>query len=154
MSVGCFGYSDIDRWMARNLDRYLDEGEPEKREILLRVFKGKKLIKEVSVTVSEEDDCYHDMREVLVKIHVKHLKRYLHEFTSQPTLFSTPYRGPHTFYNPETGLNYYGTIDKYAQERILERWAMLPKTFHITNGSFNLLRMGKYSIVCSDTCEQ
>jgi hypothetical protein len=149
--AGCFGGSDIDRWMERNLDRYLDEGDPGNRSLLLRLFKGRKLIKEIWKDVSNEDGCYHVMKEVLVEIHTRQLKKYLDAMTSEPTLFSAPYKGPHTFYNPETCCHYYGSIDKDEQRRILEKWAMLPKTFRIENKEFNLLRMGKYSIVCSDT---
>lgn len=149
--AGCFGGSDIDRWMERNLDRYLDEGEAGSRELLLRLFKGRKLIKEFWKDVSNEDDCFHVMREALEEIHIRQLQKYVNELTSGPTLFDAPYKRAHTFYNPETCQFYYGSIDKDAQRRITLRWAMLPKTFHITNGPFNLLRMGKYSIVCSDT---
>ena len=149
MSIGCFGNSDIDRWMARNLDDYLDEGECKRTEVLLKTFRGKKLIGAIWVTISNADDCYNSMREVLVKMHTKHLKKYLDEFTKQPSLFSTPRHSHHTFYNPETGYNYYGTINKFSQECIVENWAMLPKEFHIINDSFNLLRMGKYSVVCN-----
>jgi hypothetical protein len=152
--AGCFGGSDIDRWMKQNLDRYLDEGKSGNRELLLKLFKGKKLIKEFWKDVSNEDDCYHVMKEALIEIHTRQLKKYLYEMTSGPTLFHTPYKGAHTFYNPETCCSYYWSIDKYAQQKILEKWAMLPKTFHIKNKEFNLLRMGKYSIVCSDIYEQ
>lgn len=150
MSVGCFGYSAIDRWMASNLDRYLDSQEPGSRTIAFKLFKGKKLIKKWSSEISDEDSCYYEMHEVLVEIHTRTMRKYLASLTEGPTLFSRPFKGPHTFFNPETNCSYYGSVDKDAQKRIVEKWSMLPKVFHIVNKEFNLMRIGKYSIVCND----
>jgi len=151
MSVGCFGYSDIDRWMASNLDRYLESQEPGSRTLVFKLFKGKKLIKKWSAEVSDEDSCYYQMHETLVDIHTQAIRKYLSSSIEGPTLFSTPFKGPHTFFNPETSMNHYGTIDKFKQAKIIEDWSFLPKEFCITNKAFNLVRMGKYSVVCNET---
>lgn len=150
MTVGCFGNSDIDRWMSRNLDRYLDDDSDESRKLLFKVFKHRKLIKEFWKEVLIDDSCYHDMKAELIDIHTKELKKYLKHSTSGQSLFHRPRKGPHTYYNPETCLNYCGVIDEYKQQEILERWANIPKEFYMVNGTFNLLRIGHYSVVCND----
>lgn len=154
MTVGCFGNSEVDCWMARNLDRYLGEDAPGSRTVAFKLFKGKKLLRKWNCDISDEDSCYHDMKATLVDIHTMPFKKYLKEMMSGPSLFHAPYKGPHTFFNPETSLSYYGSINKDAQQQILERWAMLPKIFSIANKHFNLMRMGKYSIVCYDPSTQ
>lgn len=149
--AGCFGGSDIDRWMERNLNEYLDEGEPGVRQVDFKLFKGKALLQEWSAEIPDDEGCYHEMLDTLKAVHIKVMKRYFNSLTQGvPTLFDQPRRGPHTYYNPETGMRYYKTIDKLKQDRIIEAWAALPKTFSVVRGTFNLLRMGKYSVVCND----
>lgn len=154
MSIGCFGHSVIDRWLSKNLDDYLDSQDPGSRRLTFKMFKGKKQIKEWSVEISNEDSCYYEMHHALVKIHTKAMRSYLELFTEGPTLFSMPHKRPHTFFNPETSLSYFGTINKFKQQEILEKWSMIPKEFCITNKQFNLVRMGKYSVVCIDPLEE
>lgn len=154
MSVGCFGYSDIDRWLSSNLDRHFEDQDPGSRLLTFKMLKGKKQIKEWSVEISNEEPCYYEMHNALVKIFTKEIRIYLAELTEGPSLFNTPRKGPHTFVNPETMTNYYGTINKFAQNEIVEKWARLPKEFCIANKQFNLVRMGKYSVVCIDTLEE
>ena len=153
MTVGCFGNSDVDRWMARNLDRYLDSQEPGSRTLSFKMFKGRKLIREWTSEVSDEDSCDHEMHEELVEIHTVTMRKYLNSITSGPSLF---YRSNRQclVYNPEDCKVYFGSVDEFKQKRIIEKWAMLPKEFCVTNKQFNLVRMGKYSIVCMDKFEE
>ena len=149
MSVGCFGYSDIDRWMARNLDRHLDYQEPGSRTLSFKLFKGRKLIREWTSEVSDEDSCYHEMHDELVEIHTATMRKYLKDMTSGQSLF---YRSNRQclVYNPEDCKVYFGSVDEFKQKHIIEKWSRLPKEFHISNKQFNLVRMGKYSVVCND----
>lgn len=154
MSIGCFGYSAIDRWLSKSLDDYLDGQDPGSRLLTFKMLKGKKQIKEWSVEISNEEPCYYEMHNALVKIFTKEIRKYLAELTEGPSLFNMPRNAPHTFINPETMTSYYGTINKFTQNEIVEKWARLPKEFCIANKQFNLVRMGKYSVVCTDTLEE
>lgn len=149
--AGCFGGSAIDRWMESNLNDYLGGDDAGERTCSFKLYKGKKLISEWDETISNEDSSYHEMKERLVSVHTKILRKYLYEIDPMNHVaYSSTFRC-YMVYDPETD-NFYrcDSFRKDRQEKILANWAMLPKTFNIERGNFAMLRMGKYSVVAND----
>ena len=153
--AGCFGGSDVDRWMERNLNDYLDDGEPGSRCVEFKLYKGKKLISEWSSEISDEDSCYFEMKETLENRHIRELEMYLNEAKDVSGEQWVSYYGKGSLFVSNPDKIGYGHItssyeQKEKQRNILLKWARLPKAFHIENRNFNLMRMGKYSVVAND----
>jgi len=158
--AGCFGGSAVDRWMEGRLNDYLDDGEPGERNVEFKLYKGKKLIRKWSETISEEDSCYFSMKETLENIHIRETKMemYLSEAKNVSDEQWVSYAGKGSMFvaNPDKiGYGHYKCSyeQKDKQREILLKWARVPKAFCIENKNFNLMRMGKYSIVANDPRE-
>lgn len=149
--AGCFGGSAIDRWMESNLNDYLDGDDAGERSCSFKLYKGKKFIREWNETISNEDSTYWEMKQVLVSIHTKNIRKYLAEIDPMNKASYSSYYRNYMVYDPETD-NFFlcDTSRKSKQEKIVEKWAKLPKEFSMERGAFAMLRMGKYSIVAND----
>lgn len=137
--AGCFGGSKIDRWMESSLNRHLDANEFGTINITFKLFKGKHLIDTYNEEISEEDGPSYSMKAVLRSMYNnKGLRKYLNTFNRSDRSEWT--------YCPETGKDIF--VGSKQQETILAKWESVPKHFSIVNGTFNMMRMGKYSITC------
>ena len=152
--AGCFGGSAIDRWMEANCDRHTD-GDYGTRIVDFKLFKGKKLIREFTEELSNEDDDSSDvMMDTLKGIYKKKVQRWYNAIKEYSTLIGGSRKQGYYICDQETMTNY--RLDQYndkyndPQTKIIETWSMMPKPFGIENNGFNMLRMGKYSVTCYD----
>lgn len=151
--AGCFGGSDIDRWMEGNLNRYLSEEDGEDEVNLVggeyQVFKDGKYLETFEESFDlDNDDGTGPMIDKLKSIYTKKVWDWYNKTWEQPILVGGTRNSGFYCCDQETFTNIrLYNYDRGHQQKIIENWSMMPDMTCVEeNGSF-IMTMGKYSIV-------